>query len=499
MPFKNERDAINFLYRNNLSLFAQRAWHVLEGKPYAHNWHFDCIAEHLEWVERGDIKRLMVWVPPRTLKTYLANICFTGWALGRDPFKKIVGVSFSHRLSEKIAFRSRVLIESDWYRSVFPETIIDKNQAQKANYVTTKGGGRFSTSVGGTMTGEGGNILIFDDPMDPAQAGSDIKRDATNDWIDNTMHSRLNDPQNDAMVCIMQRVHPKDTAAHLIEQENWHILKLPAETNNKITITLGDHKWEYKGLLHPERVTEEVLNRHKKRPYIYNSQYLQDPKPQSGGLFNQDLLHYFKTYEFDVTKCNIYITVDPATSKKKDSDYTAMAVWALAPDHNFYLIDGVKERLNPTERLNKLFELHRKWNEKRGKPPKVGYEEYGLSSDIHYIKQKQDDENYRFSIEKINPRMNKEERITRLVSIMADERMWLPNDIYIKDDKGLSKPFINDIIQEEMLLFPYAPHDDFIDAMAMIFDMNPIFPKFTPIDVKYDYLPERDMIDVLEM
>lgn len=479
--------------KGSFYFFVRRAWDEIEPSPFVDNWHIECICEHLQAVYEGKIKRLMILVPPRTLKTFIANICFTAWVLGRDPGKKIIGVSYSQRLSEKISFRSRILMESNYYRRLFSGSSLDVDQTQKANFMTTKGGGRFSTSVGGTLTGEGGNILIFDDPMNPDEALSDVKREASNEWVDQAAFSRLNNPKEDSIICIMQRLHVEDTAAHLMEKDDWLILKFPAETNETIEIQLGDKKWSYAGFLHEERMGREVLNQFKRSmgAYAYSAQYLQDPTPKSGGEFNSDLFNYFRTSDFDATRCNLYITVDPATSKKKESDYTAMAVWALAPDQNYYLIDGIKEKLNPTERVNRLFDLHRKWNARTKKPPRVGWEEYALSSDIHYIEKRQSQDSYRFPVIKIASKMKKEERIRRLIAPMETGQIWLPNDLWKKDDKGLSRSFINDIIEQEMLLFPYAPHDDFIDAMSRIFDMDPIFPRVAHIDVSRDYLENR--------
>jgi predicted phage terminase large subunit-like protein len=474
----NQRE-LQALYRNDLTAFFARAWKELEPSEYDHNWHIECMAKHLEAVERGDIKRLIINVPPRTAKTLLVNIVYPAWIIGRKAGTRILGVSYAHRLSEKIAYKQRILMESDWYKSIFPHVELDKNQLQKTSFMTTDGGGRFSTSVGGTLTGEGGNYLLIDDPMNPDEALSDIKRINANDWTDQAVYSRLNDPKEDKIVVIMQRLHSDDTTGHLLENEGWTLLKLPAEVKNKTTIKLGKHEWSYEGLLHESRLDRDVLDelRHNMGSYAYAGQYLQEPVPLGGGEFKKDYLNYYLTQVFDAKPCNLYITVDPATSKKKTSDYTAMCVWALAPDQNYYLVDGIRERLNPTERIDKLFELHRKWTGITGKPPKVGYERYGMMSDTHYIQERQTQENYRFHVQEIHTGVQKEERIRRLIPVMEQGRVWLPNDIFYKDHKGLPQNFMHAIVDEEILLFPFAAHDDFLDAMSMVFDMNPIFPK----------------------
>jgi len=488
------------LCRQNLSVFFQRAWREIEPSDYAHNWHIDCIAAHLEAVERGEIKRLIINVPPRTGKTLLVNTIFTAWLLGRNAGCRVIGVSYAHRLTEKIAYQTRLLMETQWYRDIFPDTVLDQSQQQKTNFTTTKGGGRFSTSVGGTLTGAGGDYIILDDPQNPEEALSDVKRIGSNEWVDQAVFSRLNNPKEGRIVVIMQRLHSDDVTGHLLEKGGWHLLKLPAVTDKPIEIKLGNKSWSYDKYLHESRFDDEVLTslRGSMNDYAFVGQYLQEPVPIGGGEFKSDHVNYYTVQTFDATRGNIYITVDPATAKKKSSDYTAMAVWCLMPDQNYYLIDGVRERLNPTERVNKLFELHRKWLMKTKKPAKVGWEAYGMLSDVHYIQNKQREENYRFPVIEIKSRQQKEDRIRRLIAPMQQGQVWIPNDVMYKDDNGLPRNFFSDIVEKEFLLFPYAAHDDFLDAMSMIFDMNPVFPALGEVSVRRGYEYDQP-ISVLDL
>lgn len=480
-----DKRTFDALCRHEFSVFFKRAWREMEPSEYSHNWHIDCLCDYLQNVYDGGTKRLIINVPPRTAKTLLVNIAFTAWLLGKQPEVKVIGISYAQRLSEKIAYKCRLLMETQWYRSLFPDTCLDPNQSQKASFLTTKGGGRFSTSVGGTLTGEGANYLIIDDPMNPDEALSDVRRMNANEWIDQAIYSRLNNPKEDRIVVIMQRLHDDDTTGHLLKNGNWQLVKMPAITNNPLRFKPRQYEYMYDSLLHEDRLPKEILDELQLSmgSYAFAGQYLQEPVPLGGGEFKSDFLNYFNSDTLNVTTCNLYITVDPATSKKKTSDYTAMVVWALAPDHNYYVVDGVRERLNPTERIERLFELHRKWNKKSGKPPRVGYERYGMMSDTHYIEQKQAHESYRFGLKEIHSGMQKEERIRRLIPIMEQQRIWLPNNLFFKNSKGLQENLMNVIVEQEILLFPYATHDDFLDAMAMIMDMQPIFPSLNSVEV----------------
>lgn len=487
--------------RQDFSTFFRRAWVEMEPSAYKHNWHIDCISAHLQEVELGNIRKLIVNVPPRTAKTLLANIAFTAWVLGRKPGARVVGVSYSQRLSEKIAYKARLLMETEWFMALFPSCRLDANQSQKANFMTTAGGGRFSTSVGGVLTGEGGDYILLDDPMNPEEALSDVKRISGNEWVDSTVHTRLNDLETGRIVCIMQRLHSDDTTGHLMEQGGWHLLKLPAETKKPIDIEIAGKSWRYEGLLHEDRLSLETLEelQNSMGSYTYAGQYLQEPVPLGGGEFKADFMQYYASKSLDPKSGNIYITVDPANSKKKTSDFTAMAVWLLGRDQNYYLIDGVRERLNPTERIERLFALHRKWNQLSGKPPKVGYERYGMMADTHYIQKKQTEESYRFPLQEIHSGVQKEERIRRLIPVMERGQIWLPNDLFYTDGKGLPQNLMHDIVSEEFLLFPFGRHDDFADAMSMLFDMNPIFPKMGDVEKESDWGLTNESFSILDL
>jgi len=182
---------------------------------------------------------------------------------------------------------------------------------------------------------------------------------------------------------------------------------------------------------------------------------------------------------------NVYILVDAAggddvsKKKKKTSDRTAMAVIGLAADNNYYLLDLVIDRLNATERIDMLFILHKKWNEICGKPPKVGYEKYGLMTDVHYARKRMGEEGYNFQLIELGGRMAKEERIRRMIPDMQKGRWYFPDTLIYTDTEGRSLDMVKELLDSEMAVFPRARYDDGLDAITRIYDeeMQVIFPR----------------------
>lgn len=216
----------------------------------------------------------------------------------------------------------------------------------------------------------------------------------------------------------------------------------------------------------PVFLTQEQLDIARKDmgPYVFGSQMLLDPVSDKVMNFLEAWLRSYDRLE-RVSGWNIYILVDPASKKKKKSDFTAMLVLGLSPDGNYYLLDGVYDRLNLTERANKLFAFVRKW-----KPIKVGYEEYGLQADIEHMRYRMELENYRFEIVPLGGSMSKEDRILRLVPIFEQSRMWWPNRILFRNYEGKPQDLVNILRNDEYIPFPVCGHDDGMDCMSRILD-----------------------------
>lgn len=208
-------------------------------------------------------------------------------------------------------------------------------------------------------------------------------------------------------------------------------------------------------------------------PYTFGTQMLQNPIADNAMGFKSDwLVHYERLG--DTTRWNTYILVDPAGQKKEQSDYTVILVIGLAPDQNYYLLDGVRDRMNLTERTRKLFEFHRKWT-----PRATAYERYGLQSDVEHVRYVQEQDNYRFPITELGGSIAKEDRILKLVPIFEQKRMWLPKQLYFVDYQQMRVDLVQTFLTNEYLAFPVAVHDDMLDCMARILDpqLGAVFPK----------------------
>ena len=233
------------------------------GQDYVSSWHVEAIAWQLERVRRGEIRRLIINMPPRSLKSITASVAFPAFVLGHDPSRRIICVSYSGDLAKKHANDFRAVLESPWYRRTFPTTRIGPYKNSETEIELTARGFRLATSVGGTLTGRGGDIIIIDDPLKPDDAFSETKRSAANQWFTNTLLSRLDDKRTGAIVVVMQRVHMDDLTGFLLSQsDEWTVLSLPAIAEFEEIIPLGNgctHRRKFGEALSPEREPLHVL------------------------------------------------------------------------------------------------------------------------------------------------------------------------------------------------------------------------------------------------
>ena len=357
----SDRRKLDMLMRSGLGSFARVLFAELApGEALLWNWHLDAICHQLDRVFAGIERRLIIEVPPRSLKSVLGSVMFPAYVLGRDPTRKIITASYSLDLARKHANDCRAVMRTQRYRDLFPCTLLGAgNKDTEADFATSRRGYRYSTSPSGTLTGRGGDLLILDDIMSAADAASDLKRGSTIDWYRNTAYSRLNDKLSGAIIVITQRLHVSDLVGVLREEGGWTVFSLPAICSVEQTIDLGwkgQHRFAVGDLLHPAREPQSALDDLKRTlgSYNFSAQYLQQPVPIDGATVRWD---WFLRYdELPASIDTIVQSWDIAMSEGANADWSVCTTWAMHGP-NYYLVDVTRGRWQFPELLRRVGEL----------------------------------------------------------------------------------------------------------------------------------------------
>ena len=341
-----------FLLRHDLASFAGRCFQDLNPQTcLATNWHLELIAAKLTAVREGRIRRLIINLPPRHLKSLMASIAFPAWCLGLDPSAQILCVSYAQELADKLARDCRGIMMSPWYRRIFPTRLAPHRQAVQ-EFITTRQGYRLATSTGGVLTGRGADIILIDDPLKPEEALSDAQRQACNEWYDHTLYSRLNDKRHGAIVIIMQRLHEDDLVGHVLAQEQWEILSFPAiaerDEEHRIETILGPLcvRRRQGEALHPDREPSETLDRIRRTIGEYNfaGQYQQSPAPLGGGLVKAEWFKRYRENERPERFDRIVQSWDTANKATELSDFSVCTTWGVS-GKDLFLLGVFRRRL----------------------------------------------------------------------------------------------------------------------------------------------------------
>ncbi len=376
-----EREYTHFL-RNDLRSFIERSFYALNPQTrFEANWHIDVIAAKLEDCRRGKIRRLIVNLPPRSLKSHAITVAFPAWLLGHNPSSQIICASYGQVLSEKHARDCRDVMMSEFYKSCFP-TRLAPNRLSVNDFMTTAQGFRMATSVGGVLTGRGGDFLIIDDPSKPDDALSEPGRKAVNERFDNTFLSRLNNKETGTIIIVMQRLHQDDLVGHVLEQGGWEVLSFPAiaeeDECHVIETILGTQRFTRRAgeALHPQRESLESLQRTRAgiREYNFQSQYQQAPTPMGGAMIKTEWLKYCD----QLPSSFIYIlqSWDTANKSGELNDYSVCTTWGVVGG-KYYLLDVFRQRLDYPDLKRAVWEQARKYRH-----PKVLIEDKGSGTQL---------------------------------------------------------------------------------------------------------------------
>lgn len=351
----------DMMCRTDFVVFVGRVMAVLEpGTRYEENWHIEHLAYRLENVRCGDTRRLMINMPPRSMKTITVSIAFAAWVLGHDPTRRIMCVTYSDDVARAQAQLFQRIVTEPWYRRIFPE-FRPAVPNSLMEWRTSKGGYRLASSIGGSVLGRGADLIILDDPNKGQEIYSAILRGRVRNAWDHTISTRLNHPKESAVICVMQRLHADDLAGHLLNQEEWDRIMIPA-------IATEMEQWELGGGAIKQRTVGEVIQASRMGlneldvqhirmgATAFSAQYQQQPVPDDGIVIRRSWLKYYETPpdEFSVK----LVSWDTASTLSEDADWSVGTVWGIA-DGAIYLLDVVRDRLEAPDLRHRIEAVHR--------------------------------------------------------------------------------------------------------------------------------------------
>lgn len=436
--------------KRDLYAFVRAAWGLLEPRPFVPGWHIEALCRHLEAMSRGEIKRLVVNLPPRHMKSLAVSVFWPAWAWIERPELRFLFASYAQSLSTRDSLRCRRLVASPWYRRNFGASFrLRPDQNEKARFENDRHGCRLATSVGGAATGEGGDMIVVDDPHNVKEALSTAKRAAALAWWDETMATRLDDPEKGAVVIVMQRLHEDDLSGHLLRQGGFEHLMLPAEfePERRARTALGftDPRREAGEPLWPARFPRAKLAEWRRRlgAYAAAGQLQQRPAPRGGGLVR---LAWFRRYrEPPAMQRRLVLSWDTAFKPGAGNDYSVCTVWAEA-ETGFYLLDLFRERLDYPALKRAALSLAEKW-----RPNAVLIEDRGSGQSLIQDLRREG----RVPVIAVSPRGEKAVRLAAESAAIEAGRVFLPE----------TAPWLADF-EAELAAFPNGAHDDIADSLS---------------------------------
>lgn len=345
---REDQVLIEAVLRNDFMSFLRYCMTVLNpGAPFLPNWHLDAIAYQLERVRAGKIRRLIINVPPRYLKSIMVSVAFPAFLLGHDPQRRLFGISYGGDLATKHASDFRSIVQSKRYQRIFPKMRIAR--ATESDVHTTQRGFRKATSVYAAITGLGGDTFIIDDPQKPVDAQSDPQRNHLTEWFSNTLRSRLDNKATGTIIVVMQRVHLNDLTGYLTESsDDWTVLSLPAIAETDEEVAVGDgiyHRRRPGEAPHPAHEPLAVLERLRAEmgSEIFAAQYQQSPVPPGGAMVQRKWLRYYDTLPDRNHRTKIIQSWDTAAKAGAQNDWSVCTTW-LKDGKRFYLMDLTRGR-----------------------------------------------------------------------------------------------------------------------------------------------------------
>ncbi|ABD46193.1 phage terminase large subunit [Neorickettsia sennetsu] len=436
-----------------LKFFKESFKTLFPAKKFVKCGYINVISDRLVACLNGKINRLIINIPPRHMKSTLVSVVFPAFVLSKEPSKGIIVASYSSLLSTKHSLETKLVMSSEWYKKKFKDTVISKHHNTKNKFLTTKLGFRLATSISGTLTGEGADIIVADDPINALQANSNTFRERTKTWFLNTFMTRLNHSKKSIVIIVMQRLHYDDICGHLTRtSDKWHVISLPLIAERKEKITSINSK---KILL--KRKEGEILNRnylkHENIPklkaeigtYVFASQYQQNPISNINSIIRREWIKRYLEKEEISEILYISQSWDTAAFNTQQSDYTVCITFARSKTA-FYVLDVYREKLDYPEIKRAIVENAEKW--------KANYVLIENKSSGQALVQELRSSTA-LPIVSVTPVRKKIERLYSVVSIFESGKFYLP----------YSSEWLTNF-ELELFSFPGSIYDDQIDSLT---------------------------------
>ena len=464
----NELDLINverdLVAAKGLAQFVRVAWPHVEPGRLLWNWHIDAVSEHLQAVTAGQIRQLLILVPPGTMKSLLSAVMWPAWEWGPGgkPETKWIYASYGRSLALKSAKQHRELVLSDWYQKRWGNVCaIDRTNSRLLGIFDNRQKGmRFSTAVGGEATGRHGDRLVFDDLVKAQDASGRAAFEPhavekANEFWTKTMASRASSPDTVAKVGVMQRLHHNDAAA-VCKEQGYEVLELPMEYDGNTRVTsigFRDPRKVPGKLLWPNRMGKEFVDNMKKsllRDFF--AQYQQVPTPPDGIEIKDAWIKHWgepgAKWQWPSERGMFWFqSWDLARKDASTSDFVVGQTWACQ-GNDFLLIDQTRGRWEYTLCLQKMVEMQIKWP----KVTQVVIEDAANgTAALSSLKGKLR------GMVGVSPNKSKVLRLREVAPLFESGSVYLP--------PRAQNPWVESLVSE-LLAFPFGKHDDQVDALT---------------------------------
>lgn len=402
--------------------------------------HHRIIAEQLQRIERREIDRLMLLLPPRHGKTELASRRYPAWTLGRNPTRQIIAASASESFATDVGREVRNVIKDDTYGRIFPGVELAPDSQASGRWHTKQGGVFYAVGVGSQIIGKGADEFVIDDPFGSMEdAQNELARKRVKEWYQGSVYNRL--MPGGAIIVINHRMHEDDLSGYLIEQQNsggdkWEIVELPAIDSS------GAALWpEAYPIASLERIRANSL------PRFWSSLYQQNPQPDDGTFFKRE---WFKRYD-DLPKVNLFASSDFAVTDG-GGDYTEHAIWGVGQDSTIYAVDWWRGQTDASVWIEKWLDLILKHK------PLAWFAESGvIKRALESVLAKRMQDRRAWATIEWQPSIHdKPTRARAFQALAANGKVAFPNT-----------PWANEVL-DQLIRFPAGKHDDAVDCCSLI-------------------------------